>query len=111
MIMEVFEILRPSVLAFLTLHISVHFSPSFFRHLHLLVLQPVLLSETVSSMVDSGTGNLVMTASCCCITVSHFQTCCSESGSWGDGIRAASITELRSVDAKSFHVMLQTWVT
>ena len=71
MIMEVFEILRLSVLAFLTLHISVHFSTSFFRHLHLRELQLVLLSEAVSSMIDSGTGNFVMTASCCCITVSH----------------------------------------
>ena len=71
------------------LHISLHLSLPFFRRLHLLVLQPVLQPQTVTSMIDFGAGgNYVMTASYSCISVYHFQPYCSRSCNSGDGICA-----------------------
>ena len=93
MIMEVYQIHRLNVLAVLTLGPSVHFSPPFLSHLHMLVLQPVRNSKiavTNSSMMafDAG-GNFVMTTYSC-ISVYHFQRYCSGSGNRGDCIYAVS---------------------
>ena len=91
--MEVCQIHRLNVLVVLTLGPSVHLSPPFLSHLHMLVLQPVRNSKiavTNSSMMDfDAGGNFVMTTYRC-ISVYHFQRYCSGSGNRGDCICAVS---------------------